>query len=237
MLNKTRAIVLHHVKYGDSSLIVTLYSERYGRIACMVNGARSKKSRFPVTLFQPLSILDADFYYRQSREVQRLKEAGSAYIYQTVPYSNTKSAVALFLAEVLNLSLREEENNPLLFSFIFHALQLFDHLGESTSWFHHWFMIHLTRYLGFFPQKALLDGKGIPMPEMDAFSMLTPGSSDAFTAILTSPQRPPELLPFKHRERQELLDRIIRYYGLHIDGFARLKSWAVLQEVFREGLS
>ena len=75
MLNKTRAIVLHHVRYGETSIIITFYTEKYGRLACMANGVRSRKARFPAILFQPLTIVDTDFYYRQNREIQRIKEA------------------------------------------------------------------------------------------------------------------------------------------------------------------
>jgi DNA repair protein RecO (recombination protein O) len=230
MLNKTRAIVLHQVKYGEASLIVTFYTEKFGRISGMVNGVKTKKSRFPATLFQPLTLLETDFYYRQNRTIQRLKEATAAYIYNSIPYNPSKSAVALFLAEVLNLSLQEEENNPLLFSFIFHAFQLLDAKDENSSWFHHWFMLQLTRYLGFFP------GSGTPSlvsSGIHEFSGLSERASSALLELINSPQGPPVLEYFGHTQRNELLDRIIRYYTVHIEDFSRLKSWAVLQEVFK----
>jgi DNA repair protein RecO (recombination protein O) len=201
-------------------------------MACMVNGVRSKKSRFPATLFQPLCILDADFYYRQNRDVQRLKEATCPFHYHTIPFSYTRSAIALFLSEVLFLSLREEESNPVLFSFLFNALQLFDTQVEGSAYFHHWFMLHLTRQLGFFPSGQWLDPTLVLSEDFRAFSSLSPGASDALMRIAGNAQGPPDLSDVSHPDRNELLESLIRYYSNHIDGFSRLRSYAVLKEVF-----
>jgi DNA repair protein RecO (recombination protein O) len=235
MLNKTRAIVLHHVKYGESSLVLTLYTAEMGRIACMVNGVRSRKSRFPITLFQPLTLLDVDLYYRQNREIQRVKEVSCPVHYHTIPFNISKNTIALFLAEVLYLALREEESNPPLFSFMYHAFQLLDTRDEGYSLFHVWFMLHLTRHLGFFPPDSEFQ-HGIVSPfELPVFGTLSPGASSALTKIAANAQGPPEQLHLSNQDRSMLLESLIRYYTVHLDGFSRLKSYAVLQEVFKDG--
>ncbi len=233
MLNKTRAIVLHHIKYGDSSLIVTLYTEKYGRIACMVNGVRSKKGRFSATMFQPLSLLETDFYYRQNRELQRLKEAFCPFHYNSIPFSISKSAISLFLAEVLYLTLREEEGNPSLFAFLFHAFQLLDSKEEGSANFHLWFMLHFSKYLGFFPPEWDGQESDSLSPEMQVFRSLSAEASTALGNLLKSKQGTPDSLQISNQDRSRLLESIINYYNLHIDGFSRLKSFAVLQEVFK----
>ena len=232
MLNKTRAIVLHRVKYGESSLIVIFYTEKYGRIACMVHGVRSKKGKFPATLFQPLSLLETDFYYRQNRELQRLKEATSSFHYNSIPFSISKSAIALFLAEVLYLTLREEESNPSLFSFLFHAFQLLDTKDEGCANFHLWFMLHLTRYLGIFIPQQYFQGEDTLSSDMQVFHALSVEASAALKLLAESMEGPPDKMQLSYQDRTQLLERIISYYALHLDGFSRLKSFAVLQEVF-----
>jgi DNA repair protein RecO (recombination protein O) len=233
MLNKTRAIVLHHIKYGESSLIVTLYTEKYGRIACMVNGARSKKGKFQTTLFQPLTLLDADFYYRRNRELQRLKEVSCPFSYNTIPFNISKSTIALFLAEVLYLTLREEESNPSLFAFLFHALQLLDTKDEGSTNFHLWFMLHLSGYLGIFPEEKGISGQEAFSSDLQVFYTLSSEASATLRLMLDSPQGPPDKMRITNQDRTLLLERIIRYYAMHLDGFSRLKSFTVLQEVFR----
>jgi DNA repair protein RecO (recombination protein O) len=231
MLHKTRAIVLHTVRYGETSIIVTLYAERYGRLSCMINGVRSKKSKFPATLFQPLSLLEADFYYRMNRNIQRMKEATCPFHYSSVPFVAAKNAIALFLAEVLYFALREEESNPPLFSFVFYSLQLFDTKETGTSYFHHWFMLQLTKYLGFFPPAYILNGTTVQSGDIHVFSNLTQETQSALSALLACTEGPPEL-HLSQPERNQLLESIIRYYAMHIDGFSGLKSYAILQEVF-----
>jgi len=233
MLNKTRAIVLHHVKFGESSLVLTLYTEKHGRIACMVSGVRSRKSKFPATLFQPLSLLDVDLYYRQNREIQRMKEVTCPVHYQTIPFNVSKSTIALFLSEVLSLALREEESNPSLFSFLYHSFQLLDAKDEGYSYFHIWFMFHLTRYLGFFPPDTVFQQRNLLAYDLPGLSAMSAGASEAFIQIAANAQGPPAHLKLSNQERSMLLESMIRYYALHIDGFSYLKSYVVLQEVFR----
>lgn len=233
MINKTRAIVLHYVKYGDSSLIVTLYSEKYGRIACMVNGVRSKKGKFSAILFQPLSLLETDIYYRQNRELQRLKEVFCPFQYDTIPFNITKSAIAFFIAEVLYLSLREEEGNPTLFNFLYHAFQLLDTKEEGCSNFHLWFMLHFLRYLGILPAELKDVEDNVFSSDTQLFYAMSVEAKDALKLLIASPQGPPDKLQINNSDRTQLLERLIRYYALHLDGFSRLKSYSVLQEVFR----
>jgi DNA repair protein RecO (recombination protein O) len=233
MLSKSRAIVLHQLKYGESSLIVTLYAEKFGRLTCMVNGVRSKKSRFPGNLFQPLTLLEVDFYYRQHRDLQRLKEALCPCPYTSVLFSPSKSATALFLAELLYLTLREEESNPQLFSFLFHSFQLFDALESGMANFHLWFLLHFARFLGILTMNPDDLTESILSSDLVQFRQLPEEARKALTLLVTHPQGPPEILRLTGDLRALLLDRIIRHYAQHIEGFNRLKSMAVLQEVFR----
>lgn len=233
MLHKTRAIVLHYIKYGESSLIVTCYTEQFGRITCMVNSARAKKSKTPVTLFQPLCLLEIDMYYKPGKEIQRLKDAWCPQHYNSIPFNNTKSTIALFLAEVLFLSLKEEDSNPKLFSFLFHAFQLLDAKDAGAANFHLWFLLHLTRYLGI-SVKDHAEGSDLPaILENQLFANLLPGTRESMMVILDNPQGPPDSVMLTHAGRTELLEEIIRYYARHIDGFSRMKSYDVLKEIFK----
>jgi len=198
----------------------------------MVSGVYSRKSRFPATWFQPLSLLDADFYYRQNRELQRLKEASCPCPYASVPFNISKSAIAIFLAEVLYLALHEEESNPALFSFLYHAFQLLDARQEGTANFHLWFMLHFSRFIGILPVASELSAGISASPDMQLFSGLPLEATEALSQMMAHPQGPSPDLKLSGQNRSLLLDRIIRYYALHIEGFARLKSIAVLREVF-----
>ncbi|MFO7371069.1 MAG: DNA repair protein RecO [Bacteroidales bacterium] len=233
MLHKTRAIVLHYIKFGESSLIVTCYTEQFGRITCMVNGARAKKSKTPATLFQPLCLLEIDMYYKPGKEIQRLKDAWCPQHYTSIPFNTTKSTIALFLAEVLFLSLKEEDSNPKLFSFLFHAFQLLDAKDAGVANFHLWFLLHLSRHLGI-SVKDHAEGSDLPsLFESRLFANLSTDARNALLVFLNNPQGTPDSVTLAHTGRTELLEEIIRYYAGHIDGFSRMKSYAVLREIFK----
>ncbi|MBS1655487.1 MAG: recombination protein O N-terminal domain-containing protein, partial [Bacteroidetes bacterium] len=63
-LHKTKGIVLRTVKYGETSVIVTIYTELFGIQSYLVNGVRvsSKKGSGKANLFQPSAILDMVVY-------------------------------------------------------------------------------------------------------------------------------------------------------------------------------
>ena len=55
MLQKTQGIVLHSLKYKDTSIIVDIYTEVSGRASFLVPVSRSRKAAVKSVLFQPLS--------------------------------------------------------------------------------------------------------------------------------------------------------------------------------------
>ncbi len=232
MLIKTRAIVLHHVKYGESSLVVTLYTERHGRMTCMVSGIRSKKTHLSLPFFQPLTLLEAEIYYKSNREIHRLKEISCPYHYTSIPFSITKSTISLFLAEIVWLTLREEEANEELFNFLFHAFQLLDSKDEGVANFHLLFLIHYSRYLGIFPSDpdALTDVSGFA--DLKLFRNLPGETRRIFVEMLKTSLAGAEKIPLTRSGRVILLDALVTYYEEHLEGMGRIKSVAVLKEIF-----
>jgi DNA repair protein RecO (recombination protein O) len=232
MLIKTRAIVLQHIKYGESSLIVTLYTEKYGRLTCIANGVRGKRARIPITFFQSLTLLETDIYYKQSRELHRIKEIYCPFHYNTIPFNVKKSTIALFIAELLYITLREEEGNASLFTFLFHSFQFLDTIDEGIANFNLMFMLYFSQYLGIFPEDLKDIRHGLHLPELQIFSGLP---DDAVAAVADMLSNTPVQLGFiklTNHSRSILLERILKYYTEHIDGISRLKSVQILKEIF-----
>ena len=101
MIRKTRGIVLHTTRYGESSLIVHCYTEQHGRQSYMVKGVRRSRRNSRSNIFQPLFILDFEVYHKDSREIQLVKEAARSAPLNSIPYDLIKSTQAIFMAEVL----------------------------------------------------------------------------------------------------------------------------------------
>src|SRR4029077_17456426 len=99
MVHNTKGIVLRVVKYGETSVIVAIYTELFGIQSYLVNGVRAATEKSPAraNLFQPAAILDLIVYHNELKNLQRIKEFKWGYLYQHVLSDVLKNSVALFM--------------------------------------------------------------------------------------------------------------------------------------------
>src|SRR6188768_3165830 len=97
MLHKTRGIVFRFTKYGETSIIVNIFTELFGMQSYIVNGVRSKSSKNKIALYQPLTLLDLVVYHRDNANILRIKEIKCLYPYQFIPMDVRKSTIAMFV--------------------------------------------------------------------------------------------------------------------------------------------
>lgn len=71
---KTEAIVLNKIKYGDTSMIATLYTKDFGKLSGIIKGGRSSKSKIGSAVDQ-LNHLEIILYKKDTREVQLISNA------------------------------------------------------------------------------------------------------------------------------------------------------------------
>ena len=152
MLSKNNCIVLSKLKYKDYDLIVKCYSEQRGVISYILRGIlKSKKSQTKTVYFQVLSQLQIVENYRSNQSLHSIKEVKPYYIYKSLHTNIYKSAIVLFLSEILSSVLKEEEKNEDLYNYLETAFQYLDNEGQFSN-FHLLFLLKLTRYLGFQPE-------------------------------------------------------------------------------------
>lgn len=241
MIEKTRGIFLHAIKYSETSLITSIYTENFGRQSYMISGVRNKKSSVKSAVFQPLYLLDLEVYYKSGREIHRLKDARISYPYSSIPFDIRKSSQVIFLAEILYKCIREEEPNPELFEFIYHSLTLLDLSDSGVSNFHLWFLYKLTRFLGIYPnQENVNDGQFFDLQKAqfvgrEPFHNQFADKQDTqlFAKLVRSDSGTLGGLDYTQHERNQLLKMLIEFYRIHFDQLSELRSIAVLKEVFR----
>ncbi|NOY38207.1 MAG: DNA repair protein RecO [Chlorobi bacterium] len=242
MLVKTKGVVLYTLKYGDSSLILHLYTEKYGRLSVMVKGVSGKKTGTLPAYFQPLNILETDLYYIPGRNFQKIKEVRFHYPYHSIPFNIRKSTIALFLSEVLRQTLSEEVNNPPLFSWLFASLRILDQMEENFTDFHLAFLIRLCRYLGFHPhnnyslQNRIFDlREGIFTATLPLHpDILNEPLTALFNAYLRTPLGEKIIIPKNKERTDKLLEVVLDYYYIHMEGMGKIKSLTVLKDVFKD---
>src|SRR5438477_10130228 len=126
MIYRTRGIVFRTIKFSESSVVSKIYTEKFGMQSYIVNSVRSAKSKTKASLLQVMSMLEMEVYHHEHRNLNRIKEMQPMYIFTSVLFDPLKSSVGLFMMEVLNKCIHEEEANEAMFDFIAEKLHLLD---------------------------------------------------------------------------------------------------------------
>ncbi len=241
MIHKTKAIALHTVKYGDSSLIAYVYSESHGRITLMVHSAYGKrKSAGKAIFFQPLSIINIVYYHKGFQTLSKLKEASAEINFSSIPYDPVKRAIALFIGEIVYRTIREEESNSVMYSYLENSIQLLDVMRNGVSNFHLIFLAQLARHLGFFPgnfwseKTPYFDYKNGLFINQEPIHPLffDQEKSKLIGKVISTPFHEAESLQLNHRTRAQLLDNFLTFYQVHIESVSEIKSLPILCQVF-----
>jgi DNA repair protein RecO (recombination protein O) len=226
MIFKTKGIVFRFTRYGETSIIVNVFTELFGLQSYIVNGVRSSRAKTTIALFQPLTLLDLVVYHKENANIMRIKEVKCCYPFRSIPSDFKREAVALFMVEILNKAVKEQSHPQELYQFLESSLIDLDTLTTGVENFHLFFLINLSRHLGFGPQMSgeILDGRHIPIEDEKILQQLiiskTSGESRNDMPTVTNVQR------------RELLEILVRFYKYHIEHFGDAKSLAVLKEVF-----
>jgi DNA repair protein RecO (recombination protein O) len=234
----TKAIVFSAIKYGDTSLIVKVFTASDGIKSYLLRGVlSSRKGKLKTAYFQPLAQLEIVANHRNKGTLETLREAKVYYHYQSLYTDIAKNAMTLFLAELLVNSIREEERNEELFEFLEASLQWLD-MHKDVANFHLFFMLLITKFLGFYPDVDQIDKPYFDLLEGDFVSveslnpMLRGKNIYYFKTFLGINFDGIHKVKMKKTNRQELLKSLILYFELHLQGFRKPKSLAVLNEVF-----
>ncbi len=235
MLVKTEGIVLRTIKYSETSIITKIFTRELGLQSYMVKGVRGEKSKNKAVVFLPGNILEIDVYKRNNKELQFLKEFKFKSIYHSITFNVIKSAMMMFLMEILNKSLKEEETNEELYVFLEDSFLQLDHMQEIDLNFHLHFLIQLSAYLGFSPSDNyssyngyfnLLEGMFV---ESNAGQLhCTDAKYSKWIYCLLQHEKPEGI---NNASREILLQHILQYYNLHLPNFNDIKSHKILHEV------
>lgn len=242
MLVKTRGIVLRNVRYGDTSLIVDIYSRDLGLQSYLLQGARKPRASLPASLFQVMTLLDLVVYHQEKQSLKRVREASPSVHYRYLQRDIRPNAVGLFLLEVVRQALPHSEPHPELFEFL---ESTFTALDQPETRLAHYLldrMLALSTLLGFQPG-------GSWTPDQPYFDLREGHFHDR------PPPHPDYLLPDPSRAlaglcgqdtgswdavdepamRRILLQGLVDYFRLHLDHFREPRSQAILRQVLLGG--
>ncbi len=239
MLHKTRGIVFKTTNYSENSVVVQVFTEKFGLQSYLINGVKKPKAKIRQNILQPLHLLDMVVYHKAAANLQRVAEVRQQPVFLSIPYDVVKSSIVLFLNEVLYKAIRQQAADDVLFEFLFHTIEILDRTEAGLANLHLYFLLRLTRFLGFYPDTTLADsatyfdlknGNYSKIQPPHAF-IIEPPHTKFFTDLLNSNFDNLHLLNISAPNRRALLGKILDYYQLHVEGFGQIKSHRVLEEV------
>lgn len=239
MLHKTRGIVLKTTFYGDTGVVVQIFTEKFGIQSYLINGVRKPKAKVNINILQPLHLLEMVVYFKANTSIQRVKELQSSPIFRSIPYDIIKSTIVMFLNEVLYKSIRQQHTDTHLFDFIYNSIAWFDEAQDASINFHLAFLLKLSRYLGFAPSTEIKSTEHYFDLQEGAFSSRLPvhpyymdkEDAEIFIALFTTPLDKLDQVNLTKSTRRSILNKILVFYTLHTASFGEIRAHQVLEEV------
>ena len=234
-----QGIVLQSIRYGDTSLIVKVFTRSLGLRSYIVKGAFNRNSKSRAALFQNLHLINYVEAGKPNKgSLGYLKDVQLTTVYQSIPFVMNKSAILMYVSELLSKTLTEQEQNEPLYDFIARSLLWLDLVEQDYANFPLFFTLELTRHLGFYPKSNHENGFCFDMMEGSFAHDLPvhPYYFEARNAQLLSQLLNVSIdeacrLPLRVSQRRELLDGLMVFMRLHAPVMNDFHSHEVLKTV------
>lgn len=241
MNEKTQGFVLQSIRYGDTSLIVKVYTLERGLQSFMVKGVRGKTSRNRAAFFQPMTFLS--FVQKgkpQSNGIAFMGDIEVAYAYQTIPNVMNKSAILMYVSELLSHTLTQQERNEPLYSFVQQSMGWLDLVEEGYANFPLYFTLELSRFLGFYPKDNyrehslfdMMEGQYVNTAPVHPY-YLDEEYSMMLARLLNKGIDELPMVGMTGLQRNALIEGILTFMRLHAPLLKGLQSHEILKEVLR----
>lgn len=244
MIYSTKGIVLRSIKYGETSVIASIFTEMFGIQSYMINGVRTSGKTSKAHFFQPSTLLDLQVYHNDLKNLQRIKDLKWSVLYKNILSDVTKNSVALYMVELLQKCLNQPETNEDLFHFCEDSfLQLDVATDEITANFPIYFTLQLTQFFGFrlndnySETRKIFDlQEGYFIDENSSSTNTLSAETSYYISQLLKAIHPKDLNEIKlnRNNRSEILRSMQSYYSWHIPEFGRMKTLPILSAILMD---
>lgn len=240
------AVVLRTIDYSDTSLIVRLFTDQFGKVTVIAKGARRPRQAAAGVLQTPNHIA-VWYHYKEGRDIQTLTKSEFVERYTGLTASLAKSAATLVAVEMLDRAVHDSDPHPILFRLITATLRCLDQTEGDVTTVFHFYQLHLARQLGFGPRLATCGGCGRPLKRaslnMTTGTLLCPQCRAMEGVRLGSPALEhlrtldrthiTELAALQPSEKagKEVGNFLLNHLYFHVDGMNNLKSIKFWQQV------
>jgi len=237
----TQGIIIQTIRYSDKKLIVRVLCEKHGLKTGIVYVSKSGKSSNQ-HLFQPLTIIDFNSDFQEVSRFISIKSPSLAMPHHNLATDPAKTAMVLFMNEVLSKTLADDYVNDTLYIYLKNSIALLDDALDARN-FHLWWLMEITRHYGFYPQHNSNNPNAILFDMMaGTFVSQRPSHpnyleeelSKLLNSLLNLEWPQAQAIELHSSIRAALLNALVRYLKLHLDNLREIKSVDVLHAVFHE---
>lgn len=237
MISTTEALILNAIPYNDTSLIVKAYTRDFGLQSYILRSARKHSGKTKIQHFQPLRVLQLEISSTPKAKLQSIKSSSMVVACEQISSSIIKTSLAMFVAEVQNISIKESVPNEELYDFLKEQIIYLERADDaSLPEFHLYFMLGLSSKLGFRPYDNyserlpffdLLSGKFISSAK-DKDTLSLQSSFALHKLLVASETFPHPKSTATKNERRDLSDSLARFYAIHISSGRMIRSHEIL---------
>jgi DNA repair protein RecO (recombination protein O) len=236
---ESNATVLKTVNYSDTSLIVRLFTEHYGKVTVIAKGARRPKQSI-AGILQPPNHIAIWYSHKEGRDVQTLTKTEFVERYTQLAASLSKSAAAMLAVEMLDRAVHDSDPHPILYRLITSTLRSLDHTEANEMVILHFYQFHLAKQLGFGPHLSVCNqcGKELKQAGLDMVTGHLLCGSCRSTANLQLGQQSLQYLRDLNQTHiaelnglnpgdtasKEVGDFLLNHLYFHVDGMSNLRS-------------
>lgn len=240
MLTHSKGIVIKTTRFSETTVIAKIYTSERGMLSFYIPGVYGKRPSVKPAYLQPLQVLDLNFYFRENKNLLKIKEAKTALLLERIHFDVIRSSIAVFITEIIHKTVKEEETNLNLFGFLLTVIGLLDEPGRNFSLFPLQFLLDYTKFTGFFPSNNFSE----EMPYFDIregkFVNSFPGfengldieESKWLSNLMKRNINESGVFEMPANQKNELLRKMISFYRYHQPGLGVIKSVEVLTEIF-----
>ena len=226
MLVKTEGIVVSHIKYKETSIICKILTKQYGVLSFIISGVRSKSGKFKIALFQPLTLLQLDFPYKENKGLLRLKEVKCISPILTSHTDYMKNCMALFMCEIIQkVSVYNSDDDSLyeMFNSIIKLLERIE--SKKAGILPIVLMVGLCRAQGFLPLEVSELKQQLKSSGTSSHISLSKEDETVLQEIING-QDISDL-----KSSKTLFYYLLDYYQANIGSLGELKSMTVVREL------
>ncbi len=151
MIITDEAVVLRAMKYGDSSIIATLYTKAHGKLPVLAKGARNR-SRSRIASLEPMGRVRVVVYTKPNRDLQLLTQCDPLGSMGALTTDLARMEAGMTVVELAHLATVPGEVHPEVFDLIVDTIKALQRATPRPGNSLYFFEVRLLELLGFRPE-------------------------------------------------------------------------------------